>query len=108
MTDEELTRGIAEALGCKIRKGAIPLVCDHGGSGHRVPDYANDLNASMAVIRERWPDGTVVMDGDDCWIFGDFEAFRDWSQRVDTEYVLGYGPTLAAALLEALEGRKDD
>jgi len=71
---------------------------DDAETGLCVPDYENDLNACMAVIRERWPRA-------------DIHIYFTREDRVDLEIEAeSWGqyiaPTLAEALLGALEAEK--
>lgn len=118
MTDAELNRAIAAALGHLTDE----VVKDGWCSGdaehfpHRTPNYANDLNATMAVIRERWPSAWVRFDKrtasfarTETTVFDEAtkqEVYTSWPP-----YFYGEGPDdahrVAHALLEALTGVSD-
>jgi len=62
-----------------------------------VPDYEHDLNACMALIYERWPEAGV-------WLVKGAAVIEDLTARHAA--VLAEKPTLAEALLAALEAEK--
>lgn len=73
--------------------------CDHEFACHAdaIPDYENDLNACLAVIRERWPE-TVISLGIGKGNTGIYFTASHGPNRPSV-----WGDTLADALLAALE-----
>lgn len=116
MTDEELNKAIAEALGCRPNWNEDSVDCDgkpiqlctcssmvHGLAGTpRLPDYADSVDACLRVIRETWPYARwrIVWDG----TYSGNAAAGDVVELeiYGTIYKRGLGHTLAHALLEAL------
>ena len=112
MTDEDLNRAIAEAIGLKVVQHGSAIFVWVDTRGWIAANFANDVTASLAIKERNGYDGPVV------WLSehrGDRRPdypgqlwLHPWEYlNVDIEEWAYRGPrALAKAVLEALEAQK--
>ena len=108
MTDDELNEAIHQIVAAEEYRTYGLIIY--------IPDYANDLNASMGAIGQRWPNAVVVLEPRSvihqyafpglATIFPTWDDMREYAEGEQLGEGSGEGTharRLAGALLEALE-----